>query len=110
MIICKSEDKTVTVGPLIITGCLCSLSVAVEVADPGVALGTLLLAGGELPHVALVLQLALVLLPPAAARSVGEVAVEDGRGVNLHNKISQSVSQTGKLSVRLALTLGRGSG
>ena len=65
-----------------------ALSVAVEVADPGVPLGTLLLAGGELPHVALVLQLALVLLPPAPPGSVGEVAVEDGRGVDLKCELS----------------------
>ena len=58
-------------------------SVPVEVADPGVPLGTLLLAGGELSHVSLVLQLALVLLPPTPTRSVGEVTVEDGGGVNL---------------------------
>ena len=67
-------------------------SVPVEVADPGISLGTLLLARGELPHVSLVLQAAAVLLPPAAAGSVGEVTVEDGRGVDLQSKLSQRFS------------------
>ena len=64
------------------------LSVPVEIADPGVPLGTLLLTGGELSHVSLVLQAAAVLLPPAPPRSVGEVAVEDGRGVDLQYKVN----------------------
>ena len=86
--------RAVTVGPTDHhwMSLICSLSVAVEVADPGVALGTLLLAGGELSHVSLVLQLALVLLPAATPRSVGEVTVEDGRGVDLHNN-KRSVRQ-----------------
>ena len=59
--------------------------VPVEVVDPGVAPGALLLARGELPHVPLVLQLTPVLLTAAAARPVREVAVEDGRGVHLQH-------------------------
>ena len=66
------------------------LLVPVEVVDPGVAPGALLLARGELPHVALVLQLTPVLLAAAAARPVREVAVEDGRGVHLqHGQLRQ---------------------
>ena len=66
------------------------LLVSVEVVDPGVAPGALLLARGELPHVALVLQLTPVLLAAAAARPVREVAVEDGRGVHLqHGQLRQ---------------------
>ena len=66
------------------------LLVPVEVVDPGVAPGALLLARGELSHVALVLQLTPVLLAAAAARPVREVAVEDGRGVHLqHGQLRQ---------------------
>ena len=51
--------------------------VAVEVVDPGVSLGALLLARGELSHVPFVLETASVLLASAPAWPVGEVAVED---------------------------------
>lgn len=57
--------------------------VAVEVVDPGVPLGALLLARGELSHVPFVLERASVLLAAASSRPVGEVAVEDGRRVHL---------------------------
>ena len=73
--------------------------VPVEVVDPGVSVGTLPLARSPLPLVPLkkgesviwllkslghlVFQLAGALLPAAATRPVGEVAVEDWRRVNL---------------------------
>ena len=69
--------------------------VPVEVVDPGVAPGALLLARGELPHVALVLQLTPVLLTAAAARPVREVAVEDGRGVHLQHGQLRTRGQLG---------------
>ena len=53
--------------------------VAVKVVDPGVSLWALLLARGELSHIPFVLEAASILLAAASARSVGEVAVEDGR-------------------------------
>ena len=80
--------------------------VPVEVVDPGVAPGALLLARGELPHVALVLQLTPVLLAAAAARPVREVAVEDGRGVHLQHgqlrtrgQLGTTVGQLGQRNV-----------
>ena len=57
---------------------LSTLLVSVEVVDPGVLLGALLLARGELPHISFVFETAAVLLASAPARPVGEVAVEDG--------------------------------
>jgi len=81
---------------IIVTMCQCSRvllahtdndievrSVSVEVVDPGVSLGALLLAGGELPGVPLVAQVTPALLLATPAGPVGEVAVEDGGGVDL---------------------------
>ena len=67
---------------------LSSFLVPVEVVDPGIPLGALLLARGKLSDVSLVLETASVLLAAASSRSVGEVAVEDGRGVNLKCELS----------------------
>ena len=58
-------------------------SVAVEVVDPRVPVGAGLLAAGELPLVPLVLEVALVLLPAAPRRPVGEVAAEHSRAVDV---------------------------
>ncbi len=55
-----------------------TILVAVEVVDPGVPVGAGALAGGELPLVALVLEVALVLLAAAAGGAVGEVAAHHG--------------------------------
>jgi hypothetical protein len=56
-------------------------SVSVEVVDPGIPVGTGLLAGRELPLVALVLQPAPILLFAASRGAVGEVAAEHVRVV-----------------------------
>ena len=53
-------------------------SVSVEVVYPWVLVGARLLAGCELPLVALVAHVTPVLLLSAPSGSVGEVAMEDG--------------------------------
>lgn len=58
-------------------------SVSIEVVNPWVFVGALLLAGCELPLVALVAQVTPALLLSAPSGSVGEVAVEDGGRVHL---------------------------
>merc|ERR1719228_2675675 len=57
--------------------------VSVEVVDPGIAVGALLLARGELPLVSPMLQVTLVLLPATPTGPVRVVAVEHTGGVNL---------------------------
>ncbi len=59
-----------------------TISVSVEVVDPGIPVRAGPLARRELSVVALVLQLALVLLPAAPGRAVDEVAPEHWRGVH----------------------------
>ena len=69
----------------ILVFCLFALthSITVQVVDPGIPLGALLLARGELPGVSFVTQIASAFLFAAPTGSVGEVAVEDGGGMNL---------------------------
>lgn len=64
--------------------------VSVEVVDPRIPVGALLLARGELPLVAPMLQVALVLLPATPARPVRVVAVEHAGGVNLRKWFRES--------------------
>jgi len=69
----------------ILVFCLFALthSITVQVVDPGIPLRALLLARGELPGVSFVTQIASALLFAAPTGSVGEVAVEDGGGMDL---------------------------